>query len=194
MRGGFPIEAPLPMRLPDRSGSYKLFLQSFFDCGSQHLVAASILDQPSIDKQRRRTTHTTLFTPHEIIPDDIQIFIRVQTLVEWVLLQTEVVRKALQVLFAEGADVLAGLFREQFIVIIPESTLLSGAFRSFRGPQRFGPQKGEMTEDETDLAGRDVFFFKLTLRASGKQPAVGSLEVTVLFHDHRSGGIPFAFF
>jgi len=43
-----------------------------------------------------------------------------------------------------------------------------------------------MVKDEINLTVTNIFLFESTLRVDGKLPAIGSLEIAIFFHQHRS--------
>lgn len=113
------------------------------------------------------------------------MFSRVQTLVESFGIQTQVSSELLEILLAERSLVFTGLAVEDLVVIGPKRVLLGCTFTGFPCPLRLGSKKCEVPVAKAHDTGLDVLFIDLASRASGKSPAIGSLEIAELNNRDR---------
>lgn len=74
-------------------------------------------------------------------------------------------------------------------MIFPKCVLVGGALAGLTGPLRLGSQEGKVLVTEAYTTALDIFFVDLAPRASGKSPAIRSLEVAELDHGNRRVGI-----
>lgn len=98
-------------------------------------------------------------------------------MVERLGIETQFIRKPLQVIFVERPPVFTRLLDENVIVVLPESILLGRTFAGLPRPLGFGTKKGKMHVPKTHLSGCNVLLFDLATRASGKLAAERSLEI-----------------
>jgi hypothetical protein len=64
----------------------------------------------------------------------LAVLLAVHALIKFACIQVQINRKCFQVFHSESAPVFACLVVEQQIVILPEGTLVCGAFAGLRGP------------------------------------------------------------
>jgi hypothetical protein len=143
----------------------------------KHLERQRPDQRPPVDQESRRPLHSQGFPGRDVRPDSGRILTRGEAGVERLAVQPQLDGEPLQVVLAEGSPVLARLAFVQPVVVRPKSSLLGGALAGLGRLLRLRAEKSIVQVAKAGLARFDVRLIDLALRASGKTPAVWSLEV-----------------